>query len=288
MRFKRDEKLKKHTSFRIGGPAEYFCVAKSTDQIREALRFAKEKKLPVAVIGAGSNILVRDEGFPGLVIKNSLNTLEIDGSRVRVGSGIPLGKLVSALRKRGIGGLEFLVGIPGSVGGAIVMNSGAWGKEIGDLVEKVKVIDRNGQETVFTRGQMGFGYRKSRLQKGKLIVTEVELRLRRKIRKAIAKKIQEYIAKRKDKQPVGSPNCGSTFKNPKKDFAARLIEQAGFKGMRVGDAQVSPKHANFIVNLGDATAKDVLKLMMLIQTRVKSKFGIKLEPELKIMVKSAT
>jgi UDP-N-acetylmuramate dehydrogenase len=288
MRFLRNEKLKKHTSFRIGGPAEYFCVAKNIDQIREALAFAKEKKLALAVIGAGSNILVRDNGFPGLVIKISTNSLEINKSRVRVGSGMPLGKLVSSLSAKGIGSLEFLVGIPGSVGGAVVMNSGAWGKEIGDFVKKVKVMNRAGQEIELSRKQMGFGYRKSRLQNDKLIVTEVELKLRRKGRKAISKKVKEYIAKRKDKQPVGSPNCGSTFKNPKKDFAARLIEQSGCKGMRMGDAQVSPKHANFIVNLGDASANDVIKLMTLIQIQVKSKFGIQLEPELKIMVKSAT
>jgi UDP-N-acetylmuramate dehydrogenase len=289
MKYQRNESLKKHTSFRIGGLAEYFCLPKSKEELQQALLFAKEKGLRVAIFGAGTNLLVLDEGFKGLVIQlgNGLNWIEVDKRKVRVGAGVSLPRLIRSISRKGLGGLEFLAGIPGSVGGAVVMNSGAWGKEIGDLVGEVHVLDRSGKEKVIRNKQLGFAYRGSRLQQGKWIVFEVVFKLRRKKKKILLRKIKEYLSSRKAKQPVGSPNCGSVFKNPKGDFAGRLIEEAGCKGMRIGDAQVSSKHANFIVNLGEAKAKDVIKLMTRVQKAVKDKFKILLEPEIKIMVKSA-
>lgn len=286
MKYLRNEPLKKHTSFRIGGPADYFCVAKDVGEIRQALAFAKEKKLPVSIIGAGTNFLVLDRGFRGLVIKiaGGLQWVKIKANRAHVGAGVMLQRLIVSLARKGLGGMEFLAGIPGSVGGAVVMNAGAWGKEIAGCVEQIKVMDLKGEEK--TLRKIGFGYRKSRLQGSAWIVTEVVLKLRRKKRGAINKKIKEYLAKRRASQPLGIPNCGSIFKNPGNDFAGRLIEHAGCKGMRVGDAQVSAKHANFIVNLGEAKAKDVIKLMTCVRKEVKDRFRIELEPEVKIMVKS--
>ncbi len=286
MKYLRNEPLKKHTSFRIGGPADYFCVARDAEELRQALAFARDKKLPISIIGAGTNFLVLDRGFRGLVIKiaGGSQWVKIKANRAHVGAGVMLQRLIGSLARKGLGGMEFLAGIPGSVGGAVVMNAGAWGKEIAGCVEQIKVINLKGEEKTFRK--LGFAYRKSRLQGSSWIVTEVVLKLRRKKRGAINKKIKEYLVKRRASQPLGIPNCGSIFKNPGNDFAGRLIERAGCKGMRVGDAQVSAKHANFIVNLGEAKAKDVIKLMTCVQKEVKNRFRIELEPEVKIMVKS--
>lgn len=288
MRYLRNEPLKKHTSSRIGGPADYFCVPKSREELKEALRFVKERRLPVTVLGAGTNTLARDQGFGGLVIRlaGGLNWIKLKPGKVKVGAGVLLPRLIKTLARKSLGGLEFLAGIPGSLGGAVVMNAGAWGKEIGKYVEEVEILDREGNSKIISKRELGFGYRKSRLQGNPWIVTEVTLKLRKKKKKLIEKKIKEYLLKRKKTQPLGIPNCGSIFKNPKGDFAGRIIEEAGCKGMRIGDAQVSTKHANFIVNLGEAKAKEVIKLMARIQKAVSDKFKIQLEPEIKIMVKS--
>ena len=288
MKYLRNEPLKKHTSFRIGGPADYFCVPKNVAELREALGFAHQRKLPVAVIGAGTNLLALDQGFNGLVIKlgGGLNRAVVRGRVVHAGAGMFLPKLLSALNRRGLGGLEFLAGIPGTLGGAAVMNAGAWGKEIGSFIEQVKVIDPEGNLKVLGRAELGFGYRRSCLQTGKYVVAEVVLRLRKGTAGPIRKKIAGFLARRKLNQPLGCPNAGSIFKNPKGKFAGQLLEAAGCKGARVGDAQVSVKHANFILNLGEARARDVLKLMTRMQNAVKRKFKVRLEPELKIMIQS--
>lgn len=290
MRFFKNEKLKKHTSFKIGGPADYFCSVKSIDDIKAAIAFAKEKKISYTILGEGTNLLVRDIGFRGLVINFSrgMDDLSIEGNKAVVGAGYKLNKLVLLLAKRGFGGLEFLAGIPGSVGGAVVMNAGAWGKSIGKFVESVRVIDHKGDEKIISGARLGFGYRKSKLQNEKFILAEATLKLIRKNKKSTGKKIRESLQKRRERHPLGIPNCGSVFKNPNGSYAAMLIEEAGCKGMRIGDAQVSPKHANFIINLGEAKSKDVLKLITVIKDKVRRKHGIALEPEVKIMVKSST
>jgi UDP-N-acetylmuramate dehydrogenase len=182
--------------------------------------------------------------------------------------------------------LEFLAGIPGTVGGAVVMNAGAWGKEISSYVKEVVVIGRKGKRKVLERKELGFKYRSSRLQNGKWIVAEVIFSLKKREKKKMRAEIKNYLSARKISQPLGIPNCGSVFKNPGSKYAGKLIEAAGCKGMRCGDAQVSEKHANFIVNLGEAKARDVIRLITAVQKAVKSRFHIALEPELKIMVKS--
>jgi UDP-N-acetylmuramate dehydrogenase len=286
LKYLRREPLKKHTSFRIGGPADYFCVPKSVGELQEALAFARQNKMPVAVIGAGTNLLALDNGFSGLVIKlgGGLNRSVVRGRVVH--AGMPLPKLLSVLSRRGLAGLEFLAGIPGTLGGAAVMNAGAWGKEIGNYIEQVKVIDQEGNLRVIGRDELAFGYRRSLLQAGKYIVAEVVLRLRKGTAGRIRKQVAGFLARRKLNQPLGSPNAGSIFKNPRGKFAGQLLEAAGFKGARVGDAQVSVKHANFILNLGEARARDVLKLMTRMQNAVRRKFKVRLEPELKIMIQS--
>jgi len=282
MKILRNELLKHHTSLRIGGPADYFCIPKNRAELLEALKFAKEKKLRLAIMGAGTNLLALDSGFRGLVIKlfGGINDVKIHRPKAQVGAGVALSKLLLILARKGLGGLEFLAGIPGSIGGAVYMNAGAWGKGIGNFVEEVRVVDRSGKEQVLNRSQLGFGYRSSKLQNSPYLITDIVLKLRRKKGRLITKKMKEYLKLRKDKQPLGTPNCGSVFKNPKGEFAGNLIEKAGCKGMRIGDAQVSSKHANFILNLGEAKAKDVIKLMTCIRKAVK----IELEPEVKILV----
>lgn len=284
MRLIRDEPLKKHTSFRVGGPADYFCVPENAEQLRAVLHFARERQLPVAVMGAGTNLLALDKGFRGLVVKLGGGLMEIKakGRHLYVGSGVPLPKLVSYAVTKGLAGLEFLAGIPGSVGGAVVMNAGAWQKSISAVVLRVKTIDSRGREKVLTKKALRFSYRRTALQKRKLIVTEIVLRLRRGKRSVLKQKVQEYLKLRRQTQPLGSPNAGSVFKNPPGKFAGELIEASGCKGLRIGDAQVSNKHANFIVNLGEARATDIIKLMTKVQRAVKTR----LEPEIKIMVKS--
>ncbi|MBN3033889.1 MAG: UDP-N-acetylmuramate dehydrogenase [Candidatus Saganbacteria bacterium] len=289
MKILRNESLKKHTSFRIGGPADYFSVPGTIEELRRLLVFAAGNRLPLAVMGAGTNLLALDKGFHGLVIKlaGGLDRLTVRGSVVQAGAGLPLSKLLKSLAGRGLTGLEFLAGIPGTVGGAAVMNAGAWGKELGRYIDRIKVLDRHGELSVLKKGQLGFGYRKSNLQNGRYIVAEVVFRLRRGRPRRIKGRFKGFLARRKASQPLGCPNAGSIFKNPKGKFAGRLLEEAGCKGVRVGDAQVSAKHANFIVNLGEARARDVIKLMTRMQNSVKKRCKVRLEPELKIMVQSS-
>jgi UDP-N-acetylmuramate dehydrogenase len=290
MKYFKKELLKKHTSFKIGGPAECYCTVKTIEDVKQALKYANDKKMAVSVIGAGTNLLISDDGIKGLVINISrgLNGIKIEDDKIVVGSGVMLQRLIRFAAKKSLGGLEFLAGVPGSVGGAILMNAGAWGKTIGKYVKSVKVLDHNGNEKIILRKDMGFAYRKSILQGVEQIVVEVVLKLRKMKKKTIEQKIAEFVGKRKNRHPLGSPNCGSVFKNPEGKIAAILIEDAGCKGMRIGDAQVSMKHANFIVNLGDAKASDVVKLITVVQGKVKTKHRIKLEPEVKIMVESKT
>lgn len=281
MKFKLNEPLKKHTSFRIGGPADYFCSPLNLTQLKEALQYARDNKLKIAILGAGSNVLALDKGFRGLIIQLSLGfgPIKLGRENVIVGAGVLLPKLIKFLSQKGYGNLEFLAGIPGSVGGAVAMNAGAWGHEIGKFVKLVKVLDLNGQEQTLRPEQLAFSYRFSSLLAGKYVAIEVALKIKKSTKKKVKALVADYLAKRKTSQPLGSPCCGSVFKNPPGEFAGKLIEQAGLKGLRVGDAQVSLKHANFILNLGDAKASDVLKLLTKIQKTVKTK----LEPEVRVL-----
>jgi UDP-N-acetylmuramate dehydrogenase len=288
MKIIRGELLKKHTSLRIGGPADYFCVPKTLADLRAALLLAGRGRLPVAVMGGGTNLLALDKGFHGLVIKlgGGLERFSVKGRFVRAGAGLSLPKLLNALARRGLTGLEFLAGIPGTLGGAAAMNAGAWGKEIGSCIERVKVVDHEGKVIVLDKEDLAFGYRTSALQDSRFIIAEVVLKLKQGPVRRIKTRMLGFLEQRKAGQPLGIPNAGSIFKNPKGKFAGKLLEEAGFKGVRAGDAQVSAKHANFIVNLGEAKAADVIRLMTRMQNSVAKRFKVRLEPELKIMVQS--
>lgn len=283
-KLKIDEPLKRHTTFKIGGPGRYFIEPRDEQDLRRLIKSAGINNLPLLVIGGGSNLLVNDEGVNGLVVKlNSphFKRFFFDGNTLKAGSGCLLNLLLKVARERSLSGLEFLSGIPGTLGGALVMNAGIAHKNIGDLVEEVTVMDYNGKIKILNKKQIRFGYRVCSLSG--YIVLDACLKLSVKNREQISTAIKNYLRQRKEKQELSLPSAGCVFKNPKgAPPAGRLIDLCGLKGKRIGGACVSAKHANFIVNTGRASAKDVSKLIKLIVENVKDKFNLQLEPEIKI------
>lgn len=278
-----NEPMFRHTTFRIGGPADILVIPEDLEDIEHVLNYAKEKKITVTVIGNGSKILVSDGGIRGIVIKmaGTLDHVRFDGKHVNAGSGLMLPKLLTLTLERGLSGLEFSAGIPGTVGGATVMNAGTHIGSMSDIIEAVTIMDMpNCSIRVLSKYHCGFGYRKSVFQKKKIIVLGVLLQLKKNSPENIKEKVNMLIRKRLNTQPLSLPSAGSVFKNPPGFYAGKLIEDAGLKGFRIGDAQISTVHANFIVNLGKAIAKDVVKLIKIIQRRVKEKYGITLIPEI--------
>jgi UDP-N-acetylmuramate dehydrogenase len=279
-----NEPLSRHTTLKIGGPARIFIEPKNALDLKTFISLAKKHKLAVFVIGAGSNILVADHKLNVMVFKFSTpdyKKIIKAGSHLKVGSAVMLSRLVSTAKEEGLSGLEFLVGIPGTVGGALAMNAGAWGKSIADILEKVTVIDCNGKIEVIKKNKIKFGYRKSNL--AKYIIMNAVFKLAKKNKKVIQADMRGYLENRRNSQDNSLPNAGCIFKNPSKDVSAgRLIDLCGLKGKKIGGARISLRHANFILNCGNAKASDVLKLMNFIIRRVKHKFNIKLEPEIKI------
>ncbi|MBI5701337.1 UDP-N-acetylmuramate dehydrogenase [Candidatus Saganbacteria bacterium] len=280
LQLQKNEPLSLHSTIKIGGPALYFTTARDIDGIVEAIDFARSKKLRYFILGLGSNILFADKGFNGVVIKLGMDNIEIAGKNALVDAGMPLQKLLNDLRKNGLTGLEFLAGVPGTLGGAVVMNAGLKELWIGKFVEKVLVIDQNGKENVYSKADCKFNYRTSVFTETSLFIKKVELNLDRDTALNIKEKMQAYMKDRIEKQPYDIPSMGSIFKNPKGQFAGKLLEDAGLKGARIGNAQISSKHANFIVNLGQATCQDVRKLIDLARNRVWGKFRVKLQLEI--------
>ncbi len=287
-----NEPLANHTSFRIGGPADALVFPADRADLASLLRQVREQRLNYVVLGAGTNLLVRDGGFRGVVI--SLRRLDMIGitreyrsiggayAVVVAEAGASLARLLSFALERGLTGMEFAAGIPGTVGGALCMNAGTARGEIGDVVDSVTLLSPAGDEVLRHRDEMAFGYRSSQVPAGHLVL-EAKLVLREGEKDRIRDQVKESIGKRKERQPLDLPNAGSMFKNPLDEAAGKLIESAGLKGLTVGRAQVSEKHANFIVNLGNARAADVLKLMDLIKERVLEVHKVRLEPEIKII-----
>lgn len=278
-----NEPLNKHTTFKIGGPAKFFIRPKDPGDLKLLIERARRYKVPVLLIGAGSNVLANDLGVKAVVIKldaPSFRKIVIKGNCLEAGSGIMLRQLVETAKQRDLGGLEFLAGIPGTVGGALVMNAGAWEKSIAGLVEKVKVMDYRGNIKVLNKKQIKFGYRSSGL--GKYIVLGVSLKLAKKNKKEINDRIKEYFRRRLSQQDNTLPNAGCIFKNPAGESAGRLIDLCGLKGKKTGGALISRRHANFILNQGDASAHDVLRLMDIARKRVSKEFSFTLQPEIKI------
>ena len=283
-----DEPLARYTSMKIGGPADYFIEVESGTALAEVLIVLRRHQVPLWLLGNGSNVLISDRGVRGAVIHLAGEFKKIDwrevGDRIEVvvGAAYAVTQLVRQAARRGYAGLEFAEGIPGSVGGALVMNAGAYGSEFEKVVERVEAIDHGGQPLVFTRTEMTFTYRDSHLPAG-TVVTRLILRLHRQPAEQVNAKLRELVGKRKSSQPSGFPNSGSMFRNPPGDFAGRLIEAAGLKGQRIGQAQIAARHANFIVNLGGAKAADVRRLMESAQSEVRRRFNIELVPEVKFV-----
>ncbi len=279
-----DEPMAKHTTFRIGGPADYLVRPASAREVAAVLAAAGRHGVPVVVLGNGSNVLVRDKGIRGLVLKldAAMGEISHNGATVKAGAGAALGDVARYAGSIGLTGLEFAVGIPGSIGGAVFMNAGAYDGEIGCLVAAVTAVSPDGRLQRFGHADIRFGYRDSIFQHNGCIICEVELALAAGDDTAIGSKMSDYTCRREAKQPIELPSAGSTFKRPPGYFAGTLIEQAGLKGFRIGGAEVSGKHAGFIVNVGGATAADVLALIKEVQRQVFERFGVRLQPEVRI------
>jgi UDP-N-acetylmuramate dehydrogenase len=272
------------TSLGVGGPADYLCKPKSIAEIQEALRYAQSNQLPITVIGYGSNLLVTDKGIRGMVIQLAENfaSAAVEGTRIRATAGCLFSSVSKLAAYHGLTGLEFAVGIPGSLGGAIYMNAGAYDGEIGPLVEEVTWVTAD-EVGVWTKSEFTYSYRHSRVQTAEVIVAEAVLQLQPGDQGAILAKMKELQARRKARQPLDQPTAGSTFKRPPGLYVGPLIEEANLKGFSIGGAQVSTKHAGFIVNTGGATAQDVLDLIAHIQKTIKTKYNVDLQPELRII-----
>ncbi|MDD2696902.1 MAG: UDP-N-acetylmuramate dehydrogenase [Candidatus Pacebacteria bacterium] len=283
--FRKNVSLKNYTTFKIGGKAKYFYITQTKKDLTDAASMAKKLKLPFFVLGGGSNLLVSDKGFDGLVIKIENCKLKIEKYKMVAEAGVPLGQLVSAATNVGLSGMEWAAGIPGTVGGAVYGNAGAFRKSMKDVVEKVEVFDTKDLEfKIYNSRDCKFSYRESIFKKRKnLIIVSSILKLKKGEKFEIKKRIKEYVDYKIETQPLNYPSAGSVFKNPTKDFAAKLIEKCGLKGKKVNDAKISEKHANFIVNLGKANEKDIKKLINLIKKEVKNKFGVVLEEEIQFL-----
>ena len=281
-----DEPMARHTTFQIGGPADRFLTVENAAQLQGLLSCLRQAGIPYLVLGKGSNLLVSDKGIRGAVLHlgGDFKKVEVlpDGRTLRAGAGAPLASVCALARERSLTGLEFAWGIPGSVGGGAYMDAGAYGGEMRDVVSRVLHLGPDGAPGEARGEELCFGYRKSRYTGGENIITAVEFTLQPGDPAAIAGKMEELMARRKDKQPYDMPSAGSVFKRPQNGFAAALIEQCGLKGRRVGGAQVSEKHAGFIVNTGGAACQDVLELISIIQKTVEERTGTRLECEVRV------
>ena len=285
---KEKEDMRKHTSFQIGGIADIFIKVKTQEELKEVLAYAKEKKIPITVIGNGSNLLVRDKGIRGITIQIGMDHIKVQDLgngevEIQVDSGVKLGQLARKLQKEGIDGFSFAAGIPGTIGGAVRMNAGAYGKEMKDIVTEVTSIKENGTIQVKTAEDLHFSYRHSRFMEEKEIILSAKLSLNKGNPEDIQKQMEEFNTSRKEKQPIDMPSAGSTFKRGTNFVTARLIDEAGLKGYQIGGAQVSTKHAGFIVNTGNATAKDVLDLVQYVIKVIFEKFGKVVELEIEVV-----
>lgn len=281
-----DEPMARHTTFQIGGPADRFLIVENAAQLQGLLSCLRQAGIPYLVLGKGSNLLVSDKGIRGAVLHlgGDFKKVEVltDGRTLRAGAGAPLASVCALARERSLTGLEFAWGIPGSVGGGAYMDAGAYGGEMRDVVSRVLHLGPDGAPGEARGEELCFGYRKSRYTGGEDIITAVEFTLQPGDPAAIAGKMEELMGRRKDKQPYDMPSAGSVFKRPQNGFAAALIEQCGLKGRRVGGAQVSEKHAGFIVNTGGATCQDVLELISVIRKTVEEQTGTCLECEVRV------
>ncbi len=281
-----DEPMRKHTNFKIGGNADVFVIAKNIEEIKCIIKFSKENNILLTILGNGSNVLVSDKGIRGIVLQVGTKEIKIEKQKnalVEVEAGVMLGALAQVLLKQSISGFEFAAGIPGSIGGAIRMNAGAYGGEMKDIVKNVTVLNEKGEINILTNEECEFSYRHSRFTNSKEIVIKVTLELPLGDEAEIKAKMDEYDQSRREKQPLNLPSAGSTFKRGSDFITAKLIDECGLKGYTSGDAQVSTLHAGFVVNLGNATAQDVLNVVNHVKQVVLEKTGKQIELEVELL-----
>ena len=278
-----EEPMKRHTTFRIGGPAEVFVMPGNLEEVQRILEICRTEDLPYFILGNGSNLLVGDGGFRGVVLQifKKMNDVRVEGERVTAQAGVLLSKVASAAYNASLTGLEFAAGIPGTLGGAVRMNAGAYGGEMKQVLESAVVLTQEGELLTIPVEELGLAYRTSVVEKKDYVVVEATLRLKKGDQAAIREVMDDLKQRRVTKQPLEFGSAGSTFKRPKGYFAGKLIEDAGLRGFRIGDAQVSEKHCGFVINRGNATAAQVCELMQEVVKKVKETSGVTLEPEVK-------
>lgn len=281
----REEPMKYHTTFRTGGPAEYFIKPKSGEEIRQLIAICKENNIPYYVVGNGSNLLVSDEGFKGAVIRigKEMSDIHFEGNQVTAAAGVSLAFLAMEVGKRGFAGFEFATGIPGALGGAVAMNAGAYGGEMAQIIKSALVLDGDGNIHNLSLEELALGYRTSVIQKDGLIVLEVKMEFQPGNQDEINGRQAEFKKAREEKQPLEYASAGSTFKRPEGHFAGKLIMDAGLRGCSVGDAQISEKHCGFLINRGEASARDIIELMKQVREKVYNQYGVMLEPEVRLL-----
>lgn len=279
------ESMKQHTSFKIGGDADFMVFAENAEEIRAVIGVCEKHGVKYTVLGNGSNVLVSDRGIEGVVIKiaEGMSEVRIADNKILAKTGVLLSTLSRKAAEAGLSGLEFAAGIPGTLGGALFMNAGAYGGELKDVCTKVTYMNKNGEIIEIPGEEAGFGYRKSIFSGGEYVILGAELILQQGNKEEIFGKMAELNARRREKQPLNLPSAGSTFKRPEGYFAGQLIEETGLKGFRVGGAEVSEKHSGFVVNVGNAAAEDVKQLIKNVQERVFERFGVMLEPEVRFI-----
>ncbi len=285
LELRRGEPMSRYTTFRVGGPAALMALPRTEDEAGTVLRAARELDIEPFFLGNGSNLLVADEGYDGLVVKlaGALDRIRAAEGQLEAGGAVLLSRLANAALERGLTGLEFAGGIPGSVGGAVTMNAGAYGGELSQVAAAVRVLEPSGEVREVPAARCGFAYRRSAFSQGKRLILSARFRLEPGDREAIRGRMEELAARRREKQPLEYPSAGSTFKRPAGHFAAALIDQCGLKGLTVGGAQVSTKHAGFVINAGGATCRDILTLMDQVRERVLRDTGVELEPEVRYL-----
>ena len=283
-----NEPMSKHTSFKTGGPAEIYITGKTIKQIQDVLKFSKQNNIKLYIIGNGSNLLISDEGIKGIVLKISLENIQIEEKEDNViiiaGAGVKIMALAQILKKDGITGFEELAGIPGTMGGANYMNAGAYGKELKDIIVSTKAINKEtGEIETLKNEEQELNYRSSIFKNRKYIIIETMLNLQKGIPEEIERKMNDFLNQRKEKQPIEYPSAGSTFKRGERFITAKLIDECGLKGYQIGGAQISEKHAGFIINKNNATSKDILDLIKYTKKKVFEKFGVQIEEEVEII-----
>ena len=280
-----DEPMKNHTSFRIGGPADCMVFPSSVEQVNQVISWCRNRDVPFLVIGSGTNILVRDKGIRGVVIKlaERLSGLAVEGQSIYAEAGVLLSHVSQLAAEKGLSGLEFAEGIPGSVGGAVYMNAGAYDGEMKNVIYEVTALDSEGNLAVLTSGECDFDYRKSIFQRNGYVILAARMLLKPGDTREITAKMNEFAERRRQKQPLEFPSAGSVFRRPEGYFVGPLIEELGLKGYHIGGAEISTKHAGSIINTAGATAEDVLALIELVQARGRESTGLNLEPEIRIV-----